>query len=173
MRWARARSGVAALEMALLAPLLVTLMLVFIDFAAAFLDKARITRAVQNAAQYATAAGHNNVAPDSLISGATTIAQGVTSSFLGVPTVTTVINQDPNYSSSYNSSYHSYNNGSKCCLGTGTWSCSISPSLTCSDGSTPGVYITVTAQYPFTALFPLDTYLFGTTLSERIVARLQ
>lgn len=160
MRWTHSRSGIAALEMALLAPVMATLGLLVVDFAAAFLSKARITRALENAAEYATLAGQNSVVASTIISGATTIAGNVSSSFLGIPTVTAVINQGAAA-------------GSKCCLGTGTWSCSTSATFTCSDGSSPGVYITVSARYPFTPLFSLDTYLTGKTLSDQIVAPVQ
>ena len=52
------------------------------------------------------------------------------------------------------------------------WTCS--PTTTsCADGSTPGTYLTVTAKYPFNALFSTDTYLVGATLSDSIVAPLQ
>ena len=160
MRWAHSRSGIAALEMALLAPMLATLMLLVIDFGAAFLSKARITRALQSGAEYATLAGQNNVALATVTSGAQSIAGAVTSSFLGTPTVTAVVNQGAA-------------TGSRCCVNSSTWSCSTASNFTCADGSSPGVYLTLSARYPFRALFSLDTYLTGKTLSDSIVAPIQ
>jgi Flp pilus assembly protein TadG len=160
MRWSRSRSGVAALEMALLAPFLVTLMLVGIDFAAAILNTARITRALQSSAEYATLAGQNGVTWATIQTNAQSIAGSVTGAFVGPPIHTAIINQGAGA-------------GSKCCLNNSTWNCSTNSNLTCADGSTPGVYITLTAQYPFRALFSMDTYLTGRTLSDSIVAPLQ
>jgi Flp pilus assembly protein TadG len=154
------RSGVAAVEMALLAPFLVTLTIGAIDFGAAFYAKALIGEALASSAEYATLAGQNTVASATIVANAKTIAGSVSNAFVGTAITTAVINQNNG-------------TGSKCCIGSGTWSCSTSSGFTCTDGSSPGVYITITAQYPFNALFSADTYLTGRTFSDSIVAPLQ
>ncbi len=163
MRRSLGRSGVAAVEAALMAPLLITLMIASIDFGAAFLSKAQIAQALASAAEYATAAGQNQVANATIVTNATTYAKALTSSFLGTPTATVKINNGGV-------------TGSICCVGS-AWSCSASASasasFTCSDGSPPGNYITIQVSYPFKAYFSVDTRLTGKTLSDTIVARLQ
>jgi Flp pilus assembly protein TadG len=155
------RSGVAALEMALVAPFLVTVLIAGIDFGGVLLSREQVVRALASSAEYATLAGQNGVTWSTIQTNAQTIASSVTSPFLGTPTVNLpVIN-------------NSTGAGSKCCIGSGTWSCSTSSTLTCADGSTPGVYIKVTAQYPVTTLFPTDTFLTGKTMTESIVAPVQ
>jgi Flp pilus assembly protein TadG len=155
------RSGVAALEMALVAPFLVTIMIAGIDFGGTLLSRARVVRILADSAEYATLAGQNGVTWSTIQNNAKTIASSVTSPFLGTPTVNLpVVNQGAGA-------------GSRCCIGSGTWSCSTGSTFTCADGSTPGVYITVTAQYPIITLFSADTYLTGKTLTESIVAPLQ
>jgi Flp pilus assembly protein TadG len=155
------RSGVAALEMALVAPFLVTLMIAGIDFGGTLFSQARIVRALAASAEYATLAGQNGLTWATIEANARTIASSASSPFLGTPIVNLpVVNQNAGA-------------GSRCCVGSGTWSCSTGSTFTCTDGSTPGVYITVTAQYPITTLFPADTFLTGKALTESIVAPLQ
>ena len=155
------RSGVEALEMALVAPFLVTIIIAGIDFGGALLSQARVVRILADSAEYATLAGQNGVAWGTIQNNTKTIAMSATSPFLGTPTVNLpVVNQGAGA-------------GSRCCIGSGTWSCSTSGTFTCADGSTPGVYITVTAQYPITTLFSADAFLTGGTLTESIVAPLQ
>ncbi len=155
------RSGVAALELALVAPILVTLMIAVIDFGAALLSKAQITEALAAAAAYSTLAGQNtttNPTQASIAANAKTIAGSLASAFVGAPTVTAVVNNGAA-------------KGSKCCPGT-IWACSTVANFTCTDGSSPGNYITITASYPFKALIATDKYLVGKTLSDSIVAPL-
>jgi Flp pilus assembly protein TadG len=154
------RSGIAAVEAALLAPIFITLLVAAVDFSAALLSKAQISQALASSAEYATLAGQNGVATATIASNAQTIASTVSNPFVGTPTVTATVNQGAAA-------------GSKCCLSTGTWSCSTSSGFTCADGSAPGVYLTVSAQYPFQPVFSVDTLMAGDTLTDRIIAPLQ
>lgn len=153
------RSGVAAVELALLAPILIMMMIAVIDFGASLLSRAQIARALAGSAAYASLAGQNSVADATILSNARTVAAAVVSAFVAAPTVTAVVNQGAAA-------------GAKCCPGT-VWSCSTTTGFTCVDGSSPGVYLTVTAQYPFKPLFPADVYLAGKTLTDSIVAPLR
>lgn len=150
------------MEMALLAPFMIAVMVAGIDFGGALLAKARVARVLAASAEYATLAGQNSVTWDTIETNAVSIASSVTSAFVGTPTVTAKINQRTGTGSD--------GAGTKCCLNNNTWTCSTSSTLTCSDGSTPGVYITVTAQYPIRTLFSGDAYLTGSTLTDKIVA---
>jgi Flp pilus assembly protein TadG len=153
------RAGAAGIELAMLGPILLLMTMGIVDFGAALLSRAQIARALAGSAEYATLAGQNSVAPATIVSNARTLAAAVNSSFLDSPTVTAVINQGAAA-------------GAKCCPGT-SWTCSASTGFSCADGSTPGVYLTVTVQYPFRPLFPGDAYLSGKTFTDSIVAPLQ
>jgi Flp pilus assembly protein TadG len=153
------RSGVAAMELALLAPIMIMIMIAVIDFGAALLSRAQIAHALAGSAEYASLAGQNNVALATIAANARAVASVVASQFLATPTVTAVVNQNAAA-------------GSKCCPGT-TWSCSATAGFICADGSTPGIYLTVTAQYPFKPLFAADVYLAGKTFTDSIVVPLQ
>lgn len=157
----RDKAGVAALEFGLIAPTLIAVLVAVIDFGAALRSQAQITRAIASSAEYATLAGQaQKLTNQAIANNVQTYAGGVSSSFLGTPVITAVVNQGAA-------------TGAKCCLTTTSWSCSTASGFTCADGSTPGVYITIKATYPFNALFPTDTYLVGKTLTASIVAPLQ
>ena len=153
------RSGVAALEMALVAPFLITLMIGGLDFGAAVLCKAQITETLSGAAAYATLAGQNQITQATIVSNAKSLAGALTSPFLGAASVTAVINNNAA-------------SGSVCCPGS-TWTCSTTQGFTCPDGSSAGTYITLSASYTFKPLFPTDTRLVGKTLAGTITAPLQ
>ena len=61
-----------------------------------------------------------------------------------------------------------------CCLpasGATTWTCALAP--TCSDGSPPGVYITIVGSAPFTPLLSADTQLVGSVMKSTLIERLK
>ena len=159
MRLFRDRSGVAALEMAFVAPVLITVLVASIDFGAAMLAKAQVTNTLAASAAYATLAGQNQVAQATIVTNAKSLAGGLQSPFLGTPTVTAVVNNGAA-------------TGSACCPGTG-WSCSTAANFTCADGATPGTYITITVSYPFLALIAADTRLVSKILTDHVTAVLQ
>jgi Flp pilus assembly protein TadG len=154
------RSGVAAMELALVSPVLVALIIASVDVGAAFLSKAQIVQAVTTAGEYATLAGQNpnKIASATIAANAKTYASAVSSILLGTPTVTVLINNGAA-------------TGSTCCVGS-AWTCSTSTTFTCADGSVPGNYITITASYPYKAIFAADKLLTGKVLTDTIVARL-
>lgn len=159
MRLRRDRSGVAALEMALVAPVLVAILIASVDFGAALLSKAQVTEALAASAAYATLAGQNQVSQTSIVANAKGMAGGVQGAFLGTPVVTVSVNNGAAA-------------GSACCPGS-VWSCSTSTGFRCADGSTPGTYITIKASYPFVALIAADTLLVGKVLADQVTAVLQ
>ena len=160
MNLLRDRAGVAALEMALVAPVYVTLLIAAVDLGAAVLCKAQIERALAGAAQYASIAGQaNKLSSTAIATNTQAYAAAVHSPFLGRAAVTAVVNNNAGTTAT-------------CCPGT-SWTCSTASNFTCSDGSPPGVYLSVTAKYPFKPLFATDQLLTGTTLTDSIVVRLQ
>ena len=161
------RRGVSAVEMAMVAPILVTLLMAITDMGMALFCQAKITRAVAAAAAYATLAGQASQPPSTaaIEANAITFAGGVSNSFLGTP-VTKAIFNNPLSVGTDNAA------GSKCCPGT-TWTCSTSASFTtCPDSSSPGTYLTISATYPFKAFFGADNAIIGKTITETIVAPL-
>lgn len=159
MKIFRDRSAVAAVELAILAPVPIMLMIASIDFGVALLSHAQIARALESAAEYATLAGQNNVAFATIAGNARTLAGAVSSGFVGKPTVVAVVN-------------NAAPTGSQCCPGS-VWSCSTAAGFSCADGSTPGTYLTLTASYPFLPLWSTDTLLAGRTLVETVVVPLK
>ncbi len=152
----RDRSGVAAIETALLAPLLVTSLIGITDFSMALLSRAQIARALAGSAQYATLAGQNGVATATIVANAKSMAGTVTNAFVGAPTASSVLNNGAAA-------------GASCCPAT-TWRCSTSAGFTCADGSAPGTYLTVSVSYPFNAFWPADTWLLGKSIADSVVA---
>ena len=160
MKLVRDRAGVAAVEMALVAPVYVSLLIAAVDLGGAVLCKAQIERTLAGAAQYASIAGQaNKLSAATIASNAQAYAAAARSPFLGTATVTTVVNNNAGTAAT-------------CCLGT-SWTCSTASKFTCADGSAPGVYLSVTVNYPFKALFTADTLLTGKTLTDSVVVRLQ
>jgi Flp pilus assembly protein TadG len=148
------RSGVAAMELAIVGPVLVTLMIGGVDFGAAMLSKAQIIQALSGAA------GQNSsVTQATIVTNTESIAGAVSSPFLVKKSTNAVVNNGAA-------------SGSVCCPGS-SWSCSTASGFTCSDGSSPGTYITITATYTFTPLFSGDTRLVGKTLTGTITAPLK
>jgi Flp pilus assembly protein TadG len=161
------RRAVAALEMALVAPIIAGLLMSVTDMGMALLLQAQITRAVAEAAEYATLAGQSSKPPSTatIEANAKTFAGGVSNSFLGTA-VTTVYFNNPISAGTDNAAT------SKCCPGT-TWSCSTSASFTCADGSSPGTYLSISVSYPFNAFFAVDSAIIGKNLTASTVAPLQ
>ena len=75
MRQRDSRSGVAAVEAALLLPILVTLMIGVIDFGAALFSEGQIANALATSAEYATLAGQSGVAWTTIAANAKTLAR--------------------------------------------------------------------------------------------------
>ena len=159
MRLWRDRSGLAALEMALVAPVLVAVLIAAVDTGAALLGKAQVTEALAGSAAYATLAGQNHVTQATIVANAKALAGGVQSDFLGAPTVSASVNNGAAA-------------GSACCPGV-VWLCSGLAGYKCADGSTPGTYIMITVSYPFKPLIATDAMLVGKVLTDRITAVLQ
>jgi Flp pilus assembly protein TadG len=148
------------MELAIVGPVLVTLMIGGVDFGAAMLSKAQIIQALSGAAAYATLAGQNSsVTQATIVTNTESIAGAVSSPFLVKKSTNAVVNNGAA-------------SGSVCCPGS-SWSCSTASGFTCSDGSSPGTYITITATYTFTPLFSGDTRLVGKTLTGTITAPLK
>lgn len=143
------RSGVAALEFALLCPVLLLLLGGLSDFGLAFHSAMQLANGVANAAQYAFLVGANVDAK--------TLLDIVTSS-------------------SGLSNVHSSTIGPYCYCPSGsppTLGNAVTCGTTCPDGGVAGTYITITASYTYTPMMPGFQYVGDATLSQSATVRLK
>ncbi|MDE2517176.1 MAG: pilus assembly protein [Rhodospirillales bacterium] len=150
-RLIRARRGVAALEFALVMPVLLIMLGGVVDFGLVMLARSQLASAVTQGAEYAMATG-SSVSPSSI----RTMVQSA-SPLAGVTATVTP------------------SSGAACYCVTGTPLALSSHICTsaCPDGSSPGVYLTIKAQYTYQPILPFYSALAATTLSEQAQVRLQ
>jgi Flp pilus assembly protein TadG len=147
---ARDRRGVAAVEFALVCTLLLIMLGGITDYGLALLDKSRLANAVAQGVQYAF------LNPASSSSRVQTVVQS-SSSLSGV--VATVA-------------------GPVCRCITGTTTPTLATPATCTtacaDGTQPGTYFIISANYTYNAILPGFSRLTGTTtISESASVRVQ
>jgi Flp pilus assembly protein TadG len=147
---ARDRRGVAAVEFALVCTLLFILLAGITDYGLALLDKSRLANAVAQGVQYAF------LNPASSSSRVQTVVQS-SSSLSGV--VATVA-------------------GPVCRCITGTTTPTLATPATCNtacaDGTQPGTYFTISANYSYNAILPGFSQMTGrTAISESASVRVQ
>jgi Flp pilus assembly protein TadG len=169
-------AGVAAMELAMIAPAFSTLLIMFVDVGKAYHQQVQIDSAVSNGAEFAYLGAQNGTAVATIMSELPTEVVAASSSLLSASNVSIYINNNQ-VTASTTSSQMSTWWGQKCCLSGGagsavSWSCS-STTTSCADTSNPGVYVTVSASLPFTPYFPLDAKMTGKTLVSSITARVQ
>ena len=141
-----ADGGASAVEFAMVAPFLCALLLGMIDVGQALWYKSQVTNAVQAGAQYAILKGFNAAAIQNAITGAT----GLTS-----------IQASPAPTQSCG------------CPNATTGVVAAACSATCSDGSTPATYVTVSAQASYTWLVPYAGSSNPATLSSKSIVRIK
>lgn len=150
------RQGVAAIELALVAPILLALFGAFVDFGMLLRNRIAAAEAVANVDNYAFAtmnAGQSAIVVES--SAITTAASSIATLF-----------------GTGSSAAVSFNNGfgasTRCCprLPSGdVWNCGVSM---CSDGTDPGVFLKVTITFTFKPLLPEDAFLAGSYVTAAI-----
>lgn len=157
----QARRGIAAVEFALLAPVLILLVLGIADLGLLIHERAQLSQVLTAGAQYAFRQGQTE-------SGSTLTAD--VTSFIGTLSPVTL----SSLSATYNGGLES---GSCYCVYgsspvyTGPLTCG----ATCTDssGSTAGKFVAITAEISPTPLFSLDAYFMPDTLSATVTVRLQ
>jgi Flp pilus assembly protein TadG len=161
-RFARDRNGLAAIELAIIAPVLLLCTLCVADLGRYALDKTWVTSAASAGAEYASAhADDQQYAPTypmgSAFSAAiTTVATSATPA--------TNISVSPTPSSYYGcataTGVTASTQGATCPSGTST-------------GATAGEYVSVTATMPFTALFSAAGISYPSTITSTAVVRIE
>jgi Flp pilus assembly pilin Flp len=147
---ARDESGVALVEFALLAPVLAVLCVGTIDFGLAFAAQLQLAAAVDEGAQYAFLTGSGVQA---------SAVQTVVKTATPLPSVTATV--------SYNSTSCYCPTGTPPALATQT--CGVA----CPDGSMPGKFLSITAQYTYAPIFPSYGLIANPNLSESVTVRVQ
>ncbi|HXQ51702.1 MAG TPA: TadE/TadG family type IV pilus assembly protein [Stellaceae bacterium] len=142
-RLGASRSGAAAVELGLVAPMLVGILLPMVDLGMGAYNKMRVQNAAEAGAQYALEHGYNS-------SSITTAAQNSTSLGTGV---TVSPSQACN------------------CINSGVIGPSVTCGAACSDGSTAGTFVTVNTQSTYTLLISYPGLTNPMTLRGLAVVR--
>ncbi|MBB2203305.1 TadE/TadG family type IV pilus assembly protein [Gluconacetobacter tumulisoli] len=157
----RGREGVAAVEFALIAPVLLLIAAGLSDFPLALWDRIIIAAAVESGANYAFAVEQNETGNNSSVS-ATDVGNAVRAASSLTNLVVTV------------SAPATY------CVSSGATKASHVTVLTsgtsgnaCADGQQPGLYMTISATYHYAPLLPVYGLLAQTTLGDTATVRLQ
>ncbi len=144
------QSGIAAVEMALIAPFFLILLGGTVDLALLVHEQAQITQATSAGLAYAELAEQAGVAVSTISTNVTTMIQDEinTGYISGASVAVTINNGNPS--------------ADRCCVsfsgGTASWTCAAS-APTCTDSSTPGLYLKVMTTYSYKPLFPEDDFL--------------
>ena len=141
----RSDRGVSAVEFALAAPLLATILTVLVDFGMGFYQKMQVEDAAQAGAQYALLYGWDSNAIQNAVTNATPLT-GLTAT--PVPTQTC-----------------------GCASGTSV-TAAVCGSL-CANGQSAGTYVTVNAQATYTPLISYPVMGSTVTLSAQSMVRIQ
>jgi Flp pilus assembly protein TadG len=144
----RDQRGLAGVEFAMLAPVLLLLLGCLSDFALAFWSKGVLASSVAEGAAYAFVAGPSVSA---------SAIQSVVGQKLSLPAAAVTVTGPSCY----------------CVSGTPATSASQACGNPCPNGSTPGTYVTISAQYTYTSLLPLYSHLASPVLVETTTARLK
>lgn len=149
--------GTAALELAIVAPVLLTMLGGLADFGMAFRLKSELAAGVDAGAAYAFATEQQMLGTSQTLS-SSTIASAV-SAAPGLSGATVTVSQMP---------------GSYCVTTSGTSATlkAVSSGSTCADGSAPGTYVTISASLPFQPLMPFYSMLGAMTLTASVSVRL-
>jgi Flp pilus assembly protein TadG len=169
-------AAVAAVEMGLIAPLLSTMVTMFVDIGKAYQQQTQIISAVSNGAEFAYLGAKNGTAPATIVSEITSEVVAASNSLLTSSNVSISVNDTPITAATTTAELTGYW-ADRCCLSGGagsavSWSCS-SGATSCADGSNPGLYVTVTASKPFTPYFAADARLTGKNLVSSITSRIE
>ncbi len=146
------RRGVAALELALVAPVLLAMFGSLTDFTLALSDRMRIAGAVAGGAQYAFNQGQLLAGSQQSVSAVD--VQGKVLGGTNLGGVAVAVTGPALY-----------------CLANATLAADTAGTK-CANGSPPGTYVIITASYHYAPLLPLYSTMAPTTLSETASVRL-
>lgn len=142
---ARDKTGSAAVEFALIAPLLAGALVGMVDLGIGLYEKMEVANAAQAGAQYAVAKGYNSSAIETAVTSASSLS---------------AISATPAPAES-------------CGCSNGTSLVAASCGSTCASGAVAGTYVTVSAQAQYSTIFSYPGLASPMTLSAQAVVRIQ
>ncbi len=177
----RRRHGTAAVEMALIAPLLLTLFAGIIDFARAYDQEIQLSSAVAAAAQYAliNVASINSTGAAALASTLSGIVANSNGANWAGATVTVNNGATNTLTNGKPTSSGTAANANSCFCPTGTsaaaWSFGVAANCgsACAGGTLAGKFVTITGTRAFTAIFVNYGLIGNITLQQSIVVQAQ
>jgi Flp pilus assembly protein TadG len=146
-RW-RANRGVAAVEFAIVAPVLLLMLGGVVDLALAFLSKSMLASSVAEGAEYAFVAGPSVSA---------SAIRSIVGQKLSLPAENITVTGP----------------GCYCVSGTPAVAAAQTCTVPCPNLSLPGTYVTISAHYTYTSLLPLYSHLTNPELVETAMVRLK
>jgi Flp pilus assembly protein TadG len=156
----RANSGVAALELALMLPMLIALFVGITDFSLAYHQQMQLAATLGAAAEYAFTQGQTETG--------TTLTGDVTGfvtkvSPYALNTVSVI------YNNGDNSAANCYCQSGSPAVYTGPVTCNSA----CADGSTAGKFVTLTGGFTYAPIFVADQVFFSGPIAQTVTVRLQ
>jgi len=146
------RRGIAAVELALIAPVLLSVLAPLTDFTLALSDRMQLAAAVEAGAAYAFNQGQLLEGTQQSVSASDVQAKVLAGTRLGA----TVQVTGPS----------TYCISSTATLIAGT------PGTACANGNPPGTYMIITASYHYSPMLPVYSMMAATTLTETASVRL-
>lgn len=141
----RDRRGASAVEFAVALPVLVGILIPTTDLGMGFYTQMQVQDAAQAGAQYAVLHGWDSTAIQNAVTSATALS-------------TITASPAPTQS---------------CGCASGTSITTVGCNASCPDGSTPGSYVTVNAQAPYTTLIPYPGIASSFTVTAQSAVRIQ
>jgi Flp pilus assembly protein TadG len=158
-RWDIGRRGVAAVEFAIICPVLLSFAGGLVDFGLAMAGRSQLANGLAQGVQYAL-----DIGPSVTAASIQSMVQAGAARAGLSPTVTVQVTGPACYCTS----------GSPVALVTpstplsGTYTCT----GTCASGATPGAYAIISATFTYTPLLPFYSRLSSTTVKEAVTVRL-
>jgi Flp pilus assembly protein TadG len=179
-RLLRRRQGTAAVEMALVAPMLMTLMAGIVDFARAYYDEIILSASVAAAAQYAllNVASINSTSAASLAATLSGIVANSNANAWANVTVTVNDGATSTVTNGVTTASGTAANANSCYCPTGSppnwvWGSATACGSTCAGGTLAGKFVTIAGSKVFSAIF-IDYGLIGNiTLQQNMIVQAQ
>jgi len=153
------RAGVAAVEMGMVAPVLIAVCAGISDCSLVFHDKLELTEALSAGAEYAFTKGQSETG--------STLTTDVTGFVSKVSTVALSSVTATYYGGATSTSYY-------CVSAAGVFTGSYAQGQACTDGSgsTAGQFVTISGSFAYKAVFPTDRPFLPGSYSQTVVVRL-
>lgn len=166
----RNTKGIAALELAAAAPLLIFIFGAVTDFSMAIWSRTATVSAVEAGAAYVISTGQQSFTASTIGPYLTIVANRVAGASLPGAAL-----QPSNVTVKYNNATDGSNLGKCYCLpASGTFPSSASAcGSSCADGTTAGAFVQVSASFPYTPISPVDASFMATTFVDSVTVRVQ